>query len=619
MSSITYSYPNLVSVPLSSPPARSEWRNCAWIGLILLCAYFLLQNAYWAAGPDTAFYITIARNLALHRGFVFNRAAVGNIPPLWPLLLSSAMKISPQFRFINLIPMTCLIGASMMWYWVLRRMAEPRRAFQATLLSAFLYPWYSSSIQLRSEAFFCLVFTAALLVAYHISENHRGWWRIPLLLVLCIVMVNIRFAGLVGSAVVASILISGQRQIVLNRQWVAMVLALTLTAGSFMGIRYALKHVIPKAAAAGVIRPGAGDVGEDVNKEPGLVSVFDHAGPLRYVGRALFAGQWVGSALWMPLHIAVSSVPLAIAVNILGWWLLFLYYAYAWRLARSQQFILFGVAAYCAAIILRWPVVNPRYLVPVLPLVLTGIWQGCDHVRSILRKPAAITFFRLGTATFVFTLLFSNAALFAVDAYIARNPRFYHLYNAGEVEQLLAATNAVERLHVADGQVAVNGRIINLNRERPNGFSMRGLVMLTDRGIGLIPNKLDKSKPLAPKGKKAKPTTAKVTNKPASPSSAYSRGATRAAADMIGEGKPDNPATIKYAADHRIRYYAYKPPGSAWHAWHFNMTWLQERMHKKHSTHDRPAWELWEFKDGKAIQLPIPATDIPLPTRVPGL
>src|SRR5438128_8646857 len=95
--------------------ARADWKY--WIAgvAILAVAYVLLQNGKWVSGPDTAFYISVARNLALGRGFVFNGAVVGRIPPLWPAVLAAGLKGSTSFALSNLLPMVCLLGGMAGW------------------------------------------------------------------------------------------------------------------------------------------------------------------------------------------------------------------------------------------------------------------------------------------------------------------------------------------------------------------------------------------------------------------------------------------------------------------------------------------------------------------------
>src|SRR3954468_25013111 len=130
--------------------ARGDWTYWS-IGMVILgVAYVLLHNGKWQSGPDTAFYISVARNVASGKGFVFNGAVVGRIPPLWPAVLAAGMKVSTSFAFLNWLPMIFLLGAMGVWYWVLRRLSSARGALAGMVLSGILFFTYSASMQLRT-------------------------------------------------------------------------------------------------------------------------------------------------------------------------------------------------------------------------------------------------------------------------------------------------------------------------------------------------------------------------------------------------------------------------------------------------------------------------------------
>src|SRR4051812_24019789 len=157
-------------------PVR-EWKYCLGAVAVLFAAYLLLQNGKWVSGPDTAFYISVARNLALGRGFIFNGAVVGRIPPIWPSILALGMKFSTSFWFLNLLPMIGLLGGAGFWYWILRRFTSARAAMGIVVLSGILFFTYTSAVQLRTEGMFCLVFAPAVLVAMQIGEGKNISWR----------------------------------------------------------------------------------------------------------------------------------------------------------------------------------------------------------------------------------------------------------------------------------------------------------------------------------------------------------------------------------------------------------------------------------------------------------
>src|SRR5881394_53616 len=116
-------------LPAAYRATRQDWKYCAILLAILLAMYLVLQNGLWSSGPDTAFYISVARDVALGRGLTFNGDPVGRAPPGWPLVLAAAMKISPTFRFINLVPMVLILASMGMWFFIIRRLADTSKTF----------------------------------------------------------------------------------------------------------------------------------------------------------------------------------------------------------------------------------------------------------------------------------------------------------------------------------------------------------------------------------------------------------------------------------------------------------------------------------------------------------
>ena len=67
------------------------------------------------------------RHLVLGKGYAFNGEPVAILPPLWPIVLAGAMKISTRWWFLKLVPMGCMAGFLGISYWVLLRFTTPRR------------------------------------------------------------------------------------------------------------------------------------------------------------------------------------------------------------------------------------------------------------------------------------------------------------------------------------------------------------------------------------------------------------------------------------------------------------------------------------------------------------
>jgi hypothetical protein len=604
--------PPLGGAPLpvaASWSLRGEWKYWGTALGALLVLYLLLQHGLWAAGPDTAFYISIARDLAQGRGYTFGLVSVARAPPLWPLLLAGAMKISASFAFLNLVPMALILGSAAMWYCILRRLVDARRAMWAVLLCGMLFPWYSATTQLRSEALFCALLAGATLVGHQIGEGRAQWWRIALLCLLSMAMVGTRYAGLPAFAIVAAAVLWNQRRLEFNRQWLAAAIALVLTAATFVGVREGLKRLPNPQPEIPWVGPG-GEGGESVLEQDGPIAVVGRLGPLSYLLQFLRAGQWTAGLLWMPLHVAVSNVHLGLLVNLFGWTLLAAYGAGLLAGVRRRQWLLSGTALYCAAVITRWGVVNPRYLMPVAPLILVGIWQGLAIAAATAGRPRLASLLRLAAPTFLTSLALCNLGLWSVDAWIARSGRFYHYYMAGELEELVSAARFLRTVPLRHGEVGVSERFFNLNRSRPNGFAMRGLVMLIGRDVRPVPNRY------GDEGQRRAGTARRAAAPPPGSSGAQRRKYSELAR-LITTGEADE-HLVNFAQFMQIRYYLYRPPASPWRAWHFRLPWLQRLVTGQTDIPESPGWELYEIRDGRAIRIDLPPADR-WPTHVPGM
>ncbi len=600
---------------------RRDWRYCWLLGAVLLGLYLLLQNGRWVPGADTAFYIAIARNLARSFKFEYNTIPQGKVPPLWPLMLAGWMKISGSFWFLNILPMICMVGGSMIWYWCLRRLTTARRAFWVMLISGILYPCYTAAIELRSEAMFWPLLAGSMLVAWQISEGRTQAWRFALLGLLCFAMTEVRYAGLPATAAVVAISLSGRRRFRWDRQWLAAILAASISAATFFGTLNILIRLSPPPAHR--IGPRLLDTMEGGGEEPVAVSLSGGKGLKHYVTQTINAGQWVCGLLWMPSMVAVSSPTLTMAVSIIGWCLILIWCWAMAQLARRRQWVLVGVSLYVASIVLRWSGANPRYMMPFAPFAILGIWLGAEHLAQAARRRWHFILLRASLGVFLVSLVVCNLAMYGVDLYLARSGRFYDLYYAGEARELIDCAHQLATLNPKDGEVATTPLYINLNRTRPNGFGMRGLVMLVDRGMRAIP--------ATDYSENSSTVSAGLQKKPALPMPKFENPDEKRlwyASKRLSDGNPHNPKVQAGLAEYAdaigavtgtpIRYYVYRPPVSPWRAWHFRVGWLQKLKLKVDRIDESQGWELYEIREKKLVRIPCPPMK-DWPTRVPGL
>jgi len=591
--------------PAPLDPESVPWTWAAGVMLALLGLYGILQNGLFVSNSDGEYYISVARNIALGRGYQYNGQPVGLVPPGWPLVLAGAMRVSGSFAFLTWVTAVLMVAAGGLWFRALLRWTTPRRAAIVTLLGFTLFWGYHSAILLQSEALFCALLAWAVLLALQVAEGRPGWWRVAVLVLLCAALVSVRWAGVLTWAVVGAILLSGEIVPRANRRWAAAVLTAAATIGAFVGIRHGLRQLGADAAPATVATststtlPAGAVVVEEVSEAPGspdgdgpgvvrnvdtdklsrdLYDIMPSSGLPLLRERLGAAGVWAGTAFWMPAKVAVSDRRIAAVVNVFGWGLIAVMGVWAVSLARRRQWVGLGVLAYGLMLVVRWSSANERYLLPLAPLLILGVWWGMERAAAL--RPAVESWpwwrptCRALAAALIGSVALCNATLYGIDAYIARSSHFYDLHHGGRTRPLVDMAAYLTGRDLRDGELAVSPLYININRPAANSFGIRVMNVLTDRTIRTVPR-------------------------------------------QVCEGEP-NDALLAWAGERGVRYYLYYPPVSPWRVWHFRMPWLQRMVTGETAIPNNPHWVLYALEDGRAVKVdPPPSGD--WPTRLPGL
>jgi hypothetical protein len=70
-----------------------------WLATVaaLLIMFGLLQNPYWVPGGDSELYVSIARNLLLGNGYMFNGVGTQIAPRGWPIMMAALMWCRRRF------------------------------------------------------------------------------------------------------------------------------------------------------------------------------------------------------------------------------------------------------------------------------------------------------------------------------------------------------------------------------------------------------------------------------------------------------------------------------------------------------------------------------------------
>ena len=559
----------------------------------LLLMYGLLQNPYWVPAGDSELYTAAARNMARGDGYTFNGQPIAIIPPGWSWLMSMVMRVTPYFLPLKLLAMACMIGSLLCGYWIVRRFVSPIQALCVILLTAVLSHVYQATYWLISESSFCLVTSASILVAMQIAEGRKQWWRVALLLLLCAAAVTIRWAGLINMVLVVAVLLDKQWRPRLTTTWVAALLVVIVTAGTFKAWRDGLRGTVTseQIAAANDAVTGTGE-----EAMMSTVTATDDAPPVSgavdqtartyklfpdgsYGDRFLNWGRWFSYLYWQPFRAAGASQAIAATATALGWVIVLLLLVLVASATLKLRWIWLAVAAYAGALALGWTNVNARYYMPIAFLLTLAVFLATDQLVAWSRWRWQAATVRALFVLFIASVALCNGALYAVEMSIARSGRFYARYETGLNMSLISSCQYLMSRPdpPGDREIAVSQRYQNLNRTKASPFGLRAVSLLTGREI--------------------------VTPRFNLTAGDYPGGKTRA---WLLSKQP------------RVRYYLHQRPISPWRVWHYRMGWYEKLQTGSTAEKDTAGWTLYRVDDDRLTQIPLPRRCEPV-TRVPGL
>ncbi len=562
----------------------------------LLLLFGLLQNQYWVPAGDSELYSSIARNLALGRGYTFLGQPVAISPPGWSWMMSVIMRITSAVWPLKLAAMTCMTASLAMGYWIARRFVSPTQAVCVILLTAVISHVYQATYWLISEGAFCLATSATILLAIQIAEGRKQWWRVALLLAACAAAVTIRWAGVAGVFIVIACLLNGQWKPRFTTVWITAALVCLVSVATFFGWRQMLRGTPEQIAAAADVVTGTGE-------ETGAMSAVDSGAPVvgttgqnakvyqifppgSSVDRFLNWGRWFSYLYWQPFRAAGASEKILKTATAIGWLMIAVLGVLVVSATRRRQWLWAGVGAYTGALAVGWPNVNARYYVPVAFLITLGMFLATDELLRLTadRRRWRICFTACFIA-FVSSVAVCNGALYTVEMAIARSDRFYARYEDGISIPLFQSCQYLASLPQPprNGELAVSPRYTNLNRPKASPFGIRVAVWLT--GLDDIEIPRWKHTGVTPND-----TTA-------------------------------NARELRRWLKHKgVKYYLYQTEVEPWRIWHFRLAWY-ERMQLGHAPDkETVGWQLYRAAASGDDWIPVrlPNKFQPI-TRVPGL
>ncbi len=637
--------------------AARDWR--LWILLVVVVSviYGLLYNGAWLiGGGDDAFYIAVARNLATGQGYTWNGDQVIISPPAWPMLLAGFMRISPTFALIGLLPPTFMASATAIWFWVLRRFASPWRAFGVSLLTALLFQVFRCAMHFYSEAMFCFLLSATVLLCLQINEGRQEIWRIALLLVVCAAMIFERWAGVLVLPMVVFTLVSGDVKqlkslavgcVVLavifvlsrlyerkwvhrtpgrtvgtaitfisfvvccitvtwwyiarrlrptwNRRMIAATLSIVVLSGTFAVTRVVLNRLAHVGGADAA-------VAQDERRMEKMLGI---QGPVSPARRLINAGSWISDFFWPVTEMIKVGKPLVITANVIGWMLFAVMLRYLRHVIRQRQWLWLGMVFYAVVLAFSWGEPVGRYVVPISPLLVLALVQAFLGVSANPAQAAAspeVPTSR-GTVLNYATEVRESAPVVAPLAPFAR-PVLWCVVVAAVLCNLPALAIAVRVVHSNDlahdylaGQYEALSGLGNFLQQQ----NIPDNALCLNYGYG--------------EGRRfwASPFVIRCMHLMVNQNVVV-------VPQTICNARP-NAGLVEWTQqknNSNVRYYLLKPQTQPGRVWHIRAASLPRMLRKGNSTEDVPFFELYELKNAAFVKVDVPPYDHPI-RRVPGM
>lgn len=393
-----------------SPSRPLEWKWLVLAMLTLAAAYLAMLNPYWVPSGDGEVYVCIARSLIEEHALKFNGAKAAIAPPGWPLVLSGLMRISPEFWFIKTAIIASMLGGLTSAFFIVRRFVSDRAAAGIITMTGTLSSVYPLTYWTHTEAFFCLLGFAALLIAFRISEGRaRLWWEVPAMLALLGFGAFTRWPGLLHAVLVIPILLSGPKRRPWRRAsaWAYSAAVLLVCIGTFRFtydyLRLTKEEQLVASTAGATAETETGETEASMEVQPPLTTMpatttsttatpppsesevpnrgdvwgSGKRGPAAEVAyRVATSGRWFAWLLWQPTRFGQSIGFIDASALIFGWLAIALLAVTMIRSALRRDFFWIGLAIYTGGLCVLWPNPNARYFVPVAPFILLGVIRG---------------------------------------------------------------------------------------------------------------------------------------------------------------------------------------------------------------------------------------------------
>jgi hypothetical protein len=394
---------------------RRRWFVFAGIAVVYLLGF----NGQWLVEPDGGLYLSLARNLALGRGYTYGGIRHHTVYPGFPVALAGLYRAFPSHVVLaaDIFILLCAAASLALVYRLILLAYDRPTAVLVTLGVGLSHEFFQYSFEILTDMPF-LMGVMALLAGHEALFGPRAkprWWDWTLLVGGVIVATTTRptMIGLLAAWIVALLYVA-----VIQRNW---------KTGAAIGLCAAVVGAFvifdPRRAAGHGI---AGGYEEYAITELSQARVlwFNARENIQALLDPILAKTAFGMRLWPAWVSALSGVAVAIAA-----------------VALITKRVLWGLWVILTLLTVILFVSNDRYLLSILPLIVLGWW---NVIRGINQRVAG----RLGNVlagALLFAGMGPNIAQVIGVIYHQRAVPFLAEYKGGKYEPFARIASDVAR------------------------------------------------------------------------------------------------------------------------------------------------------------------------------
>ncbi|MBS3762516.1 MAG: glycosyltransferase family 39 protein [Planctomycetes bacterium] len=407
---------------------------------LILGSYGLLINPFWHVTPDSATYLTLARNVVQGNGYTFNDVPHNKYPPVASFLFAGAAGISNSFLWLNVFSFVLAICSLITLYFVFRLFMCPLPSGFFVLLSAQIFWIFEFGNALIAECPFFLFSTLSVLflLRYQKEEGNRATIYFCLMLMMLGLAFWTKVLAFAWILPFALALLFGDKT---NRSWIKKIAAALLVVVVLLGCLICYNSWTSYHRFRGT---------SNTSKEVHKIS----ASPQQYgyrdgiYSRGLFSRlperimqypRWLTLILIAPLQVAATFLfgyPAGLLLGIFFVFLLLVGSVALWRkgqvLVSTTPLFLFPVA-----VRMGYKCTLGRYGIAIAPFLLVVALVGLHRIGLYLHSKIERIPEKSLAIFGILVFLGCNLPLLIGNIYVARSPNFYSIYRHGAWGDLL--------------------------------------------------------------------------------------------------------------------------------------------------------------------------------------